>query len=223
MSPIGEGLTTGPPAAPSTGGSADSRIAAPALSYSRTRHRLPRLRTSAPMGSSPRVDRCSTSPSGNRRIRIGVVGIQTRYPDRYTGHALLARVCRSVIVGRRSRSGPRRSVLLVCLVVPRLAQSLLGLQRMLRVVVTVSVFGRFCHRDASAPSNGPANARASASEEGLPSGPGYGPDRCRCLPLLESCGAESLATRHPETGKRVGAHSREARTGATWIPVHQHA
>ena len=66
---------------------------------------------------------------------------------------------------------------------------------MLRVVVTVSVFGRFCHRDASAPSNGPANARASASEEGLASGPGYGPDRCRCLPLLESCGAESLATR----------------------------
>ena len=47
--------------------------------YSRTRHRVPRARTTAPSGSSPRVDRCSTSPSGNRRVRIGVVGIYAAY------------------------------------------------------------------------------------------------------------------------------------------------
>jgi hypothetical protein len=79
MSPSAVGLTTGPPAAPSTGVSASSRIAAPPSVCSRTRHKQPRLRTSTPTGSSPWLDRCSTSPSGNRRIRIGVVGIRAGY------------------------------------------------------------------------------------------------------------------------------------------------
>jgi hypothetical protein len=82
VSPSGLGMTTGPPAAPSTGDSADSRIAAPLAAYSRTRHKHPRLRTKAPIGRSPRVDRCSTSPSGNRRVRIGVVRVRRGYPDR---------------------------------------------------------------------------------------------------------------------------------------------
>ena len=75
-SPSGEGMTAAPPGAP--GASTASRSAVPD-SYLRTRHWLPRLRTRAPIGSSPRVDRYSTSPSGNRSIRIGVVGISRGY------------------------------------------------------------------------------------------------------------------------------------------------
>ena len=69
---VEKGVTAAPPGAP--GASTASRSAVPD-SYLRTRHWLPRLRTRAPIGSSPRVDRYSTSPSGNRSIRIGVVGI----------------------------------------------------------------------------------------------------------------------------------------------------
>src|SRR5262245_66289259 len=43
------------------------------------RHSVPRLRTTLPMGSSPRVDRCSTSPSGKRSRRMGVCGMRRSY------------------------------------------------------------------------------------------------------------------------------------------------
>jgi hypothetical protein len=80
-SPSPVGMTVGAlgVGAPSTGsGSSDSRSTVEPT-CSRTRHRVPRARISAPSGSSPRVDRCSTSPSGNRRVRIGVVGIHAAY------------------------------------------------------------------------------------------------------------------------------------------------
>ena len=81
-SPVGMTRGAGGVGAPSTAStgscSADSRSAVWPM-YSRTRHRVPRARMSVPNGSSPRVDRCSTSPSGNRRVRIGVVGMQTAY------------------------------------------------------------------------------------------------------------------------------------------------
>ena len=84
--------------------SADSRRAVWPMN-SRTRHRAPRARISVPMGSSPRVDRCSTSPSGNRRVRIGVVGMQTGYWARPAGFV--------AFVGRaptRAEPGRRRSL-----------------------------------------------------------------------------------------------------------------
>ena len=80
-SPSPVGMTVGAlgVGTPSTGsGSADSRSTV-GPTYSRTRQSVPRARMSAPSGSSPRVDRCSTSPSGNRRVRIGVVGIRAAY------------------------------------------------------------------------------------------------------------------------------------------------
>jgi hypothetical protein len=76
-SPSPVGLSVGPPGAPA-GSSAASRNALE-RSYLWMRHMLPRLRIKAPTGSSPRVDRYSTSPSGNRRRRIGVVRIPALY------------------------------------------------------------------------------------------------------------------------------------------------
>jgi hypothetical protein len=78
----GSGMTRGPGAAPSSGDSASSTTAAPVSVWARIRHRLPRARTSAPIGSSRRVERCSTSPSGNLNVRIGVSAIARGYPDR---------------------------------------------------------------------------------------------------------------------------------------------
>ena len=72
LSPRGSEITRGRPGAPSP--SSDSRIAAWSL-YLCTRQKDPRARTRDPTWSSPRVVRYSTSPSGNRRIRIGVVGM----------------------------------------------------------------------------------------------------------------------------------------------------
>src|SRR5262249_11071352 len=79
VSPKGSGDTTGPPGAPST--AAASRIAA-SFSNRLMRQSAPRLRTIVPTGSSPRVDRCSTSPSGKRRRRIGGGGMATSLPRR---------------------------------------------------------------------------------------------------------------------------------------------
>ena len=75
--------------------------------YSRTRHSVPRARMSAPSGSSPRVDRCSTSPSGNRRVRIGVVGIRAAYIGA-DGGRLLRFFDRLHVRGRYGASGDPR-------------------------------------------------------------------------------------------------------------------
>jgi len=81
---VGSALKLGPAAAPPTAsweeGASSSTTAAPS-SYERTRQR-PRARTSAPRGSSARVDRYSASPSGKRRTRIGVPGIPPAYARR---------------------------------------------------------------------------------------------------------------------------------------------
>ena len=106
-SPVGTTVGALGVGAPSAGsGSADSRSTV-GPTYSRTRHRVPRARRSAPSGSSPRVDRCSTSPSGNRRVRIGVVGIHEAYIGADGGGC-----CRSFEPAPRTRSerGFRRSV-----------------------------------------------------------------------------------------------------------------
>jgi hypothetical protein len=76
-SPMGPGLTVRLPGMPWPCTSGDSsRIAAPLSVYARTRQRQPRARICDPIGSSPRVVRYWTSPSGKRSIRIGVVGIR---------------------------------------------------------------------------------------------------------------------------------------------------
>lgn len=80
-SPSGSGITAGAPAGNSTG----SRYAAEP-ECERTRHSRPRALMSVPTASSPRVERYSTSPSGNRSMRIGVVGMHPPYSLRRPPH-----------------------------------------------------------------------------------------------------------------------------------------
>ena len=121
--------------------SADSRRAVWPMN-SRTRHRAPRARISVPKGSSPRVDRCSTSPSGNRRVRIGVVGMQSGHRARAAGFvAFVGRAPRTRSAPRFQRDASRASA---CPCVAPCPRSPKGLSSEVVLEVTVRVADQEC-------------------------------------------------------------------------------